>query len=300
MIKIDSLEKTSNIHKTVKVVTICNKDHLDVWKLTSALLPKMLKANAYSVYVPNDEVDLFKNYTNESIDVLSQDTLDKEFKNKLTEKLSEFGNDSRLGWYLQQFYKLELVFQSVPGDQVTIIWDADCVPTRKIEYVNSDGKLLYMKTAFESHVPYFDLIQRLLGLHKVVDMSFVIPCFPILGFMAKELREKIEGFQTGLHWSDLLIREIDFKLRSGFSETELLGTWVSNKYPNRIAIYPGTWERRGQKRFGYAKNLSERKLLRLGSKHNLDIISFENWDTRGYRLVFKRIGELFKNRRLSR
>jgi hypothetical protein len=299
MIDIDSREEASNNYKTIRVVTICNKDHLDVWRLTSALLPKMLIASDYSVYVPNDEVELFKKHTNERVKVLSQDMLDREYKAKLAEKLAESGNDSRLGWYLQQFYKLELVFQKVPGEQITIIWDADCVPTRNIKYEDDDGKLLYMKTAFESHVPYFDLIQRLLGLNKIVDMSFVIPCFPILGFMAEELRERIEEIHNGLHWSDVLIREIDFRMRSGFSETELLGTWVSNVYPSRLSIFLGTWERRGQKRFGYARNLSERKLLRLGTKHNLDIISFENWDTRGYRLICKRVGELLTNRRLS-
>lgn len=292
-------EEANRVQLNSRVVTICSKEHLDVWKLTSSLLPKMLKAGEYSVYVPNAEVDLFRIHTDPRVSVKSQDSLDKNFKERISKKLHEVGNDSRLGWYLQQFYKLELVFQKKTGDQVTIIWDADCVPTKSIDYVDSQGRLLYMKTAFEFHTPYFDLIQRLLGLDKVVDVSFVIPCFPIQSFMADELLDRIEEARPGFHWSDALINEIDFELRSGLSETELLGTWVSNMYPNRLATYPGNWERRGQKRFGFARDMSERKLVRLGNKYNLHIISFENWDTRGFRLVLKRLRELFSRMRVS-
>jgi hypothetical protein len=152
-----------------------------------------------------------------------------------------------------------------------------------------------MEAANESHAPYFDLIASLVHIKKVTPLSFVIPSFPIWKNMAVDLRIAIENQENQKKWYEILISKIDFSLRSGLSETELLGTWVTNRYPSDWTSVPGTWERRGQKRFGYARNISSNKIGKLGRKWNLDIISFENWDTRGWRLVLKRLSE-FKGR----
>lgn len=275
----------------IRVVTICNAKHGDVWRMTSQLLPDSINADSYFVYVPEAELEFFALITDHRVKILSQESLKNEYAGGLRELLKLAGNLERYGWYLQQFYKLELVFQDEANYDLTVIWDADCVPTRPIQILDESNRLTYMESATESHKPYFDLIEKVIKIKKVVSLSFVIPSFPIFRHMAEALKNEIEKSCNGEKWHEILISNIDFSLRSGLSETELLGTWVTNKYPQSWTTVPGTWERRGQKRFGYARNLSASKVKNLGAKWDLDIISFENWDTRGWRLVVKRLLE---------
>jgi hypothetical protein len=260
--------------------------------MTSQLLPDSVNADSYFVYVPEAEFDYFTLITDHRIKILSQESLNNDYVGRLRESLTLAGNLERYGWYLQQFYKLELVFQDDANYDLTVIWDADCVPTRPIQILDESNRLTYMESATESHKPYFDLIENLIKIKKVVPLSFVIPSFPIFRHMAEALKSEIEKSYNGEKWHEILISNIDFSLRSGLSETELLGTWVTNRYPRCWTTVHGTWERRGQKKFGYARNLSSAKVRKLGSKWDLDIISFENWDTRGWRLVLKRLMEL--------
>jgi hypothetical protein len=88
----------------------------------------------------------------------------------------------------------------------------------------------------------------------------------------------------------------DFSLRSGFSETETLGTWVANSYPGEWTSRIGSWERFGQSRFGLARSIGTEELIVIGKKHNLEIISFENWDVSKIKKiigVLKNFGSLF-------
>lgn len=287
------IAKKSDI--SIRVISICSSDHLSVWKLTSQQIIKYLAADAYFVYVPENERELFQDVTSPRIEIRSQADLGGKYRDELYKAVSVANNSGRFGWYLQQFYKLELVFQDNSPFDITVIWDADCVPTREIPIVDENNRLVFMGAASEAHKEYFALIYRLLKISKEVNFSFVIPSFPIAKEMGLELREEIQSKNYPKKWHEVLIDAIDFRERSGLSETELLGTWIVNKYVNSWIQIPGKWERRGQKRFGYAKSMSLKKIEGLGKKHDLDIISFENWDTRGFRLILKRLGEMMNN-----
>jgi hypothetical protein len=271
----------------VRVITICSLKHSEVWKLTSELLPKFLIADKFVVYVPNNEIEEFKLITNGKIEILSQDTLGQEYFTKLREAVSIAGNQARFGWYLQQFYKIEALLRS--AEELVVIWDADCVPVKPIPLFAENNTPIYMRAADEINGPYFETIERLLGLSRIQDLSFVIPGFPILKPWVIEMIEHIEATNPGLKWFDALIKYSALNLPSGFSETETLGTWVANKYPNEWSTIPGSWERHGQRRFGYARDLNTERLTHIGLKKNLDIISFENWDLRGFKLIKRRI-----------
>lgn len=274
------------------VITLCNSAHIDVWKLTSELLPRHIKANSYRVYVPVDEIELFRKVSPSAFEVLPQNEFGKEYFESLSQACSLANNVERLGWYLQQFLKIEILLAS--PEELLVIWDADCVPLKPITTFNSTGQPVYMLASHEYNETYFENIERLLGgLKRVQDFSFVIPSFPVKKLWVQELIEELNERNQGDSWWKNIIGSTDFSLRSGFSETETIGTWVANKYPGQWSTYPGKWERRGQKEFGYARNFSVEKLLRRTRKHSLDIVSFENWDVRGIKLVYKRIKELF-------
>ena len=274
------------------VITLCNSAHIDVWKLTSELLPRHIKANSYRVYVPVDEVEMFRKVTPSVIDVVTQNEHGREYSESLNHACSLANNVGRYGWYLQQFLKIEILL-AAPEEHL-VIWDADCVPLKPITTFNSTGEPIYMLASNEYNEAYFENIERLLGgLKRVQDFSFVIPSFPLKKLWVQELIEELSERNQGDSWWKNIIGSTDFSLRSGFSETETIGTWVANKYPGQWSTYPGKWERRGQKKFGYARNFSVEKLLRRTRKHSLDIVSFENWDVRGVRLACKRLKEIF-------
>jgi hypothetical protein len=276
----------------IQTISICSLNHKAVWQLTSSLLPEFVKADEYLVYVPENEVEEFKKFTNPAITICSQSDLGNAYSEELLLKISSANNQIRFGWYLQQFFKIEALLTST-ADYV-VIWDSDCVPVSPIPVIDELGCPIFMSSAGEYNQPYFDSIKRLLGLDRAQDFSFVIPGFPIPKTWLREFEQLILERHEGKSWSEAIMDTTDFALFSGFSETETLGTFVANAYPDEWSTFLGNWERRGQKRFGYARKFTPERIKQIGQAAKLDIISFENWDTRGFRLLLKRIREKCK------
>lgn len=263
------------MEKHRSVITICSLLHKDVWSLTSNLLPRMVVADSYHVFVPRAEIPAFEEFTGSQVQIHSQESLSFDYHDALAEAVEASGNSQRFGWYLQQFHKIRAL-QVIDAEEL-VIWDADCVPLSKIPLFSADGVPIYM-TAAENHGPYFEVIQRLLGLERVQRQSFVIPGFPILKSWVEDFLAAIRLEHYPLDWFDAIISCTDFSQQSGFSETETLGTWVANTYPHGWLSSNLTWERRGQSRFGYAASFSPDTVVALGRKEGLDIVTFENWD----------------------
>lgn len=272
------------------VVSMCHMEHLQVWRLTSELLPHFVKADRYTVYVPQEDTSIFAESTHPLVEVRSQKELDTGYAESLRRELSLSGNTARYGWYLQQFLKFEALKQSDARKRV--IWDADCVPVRPITLFDDDGAPVYMR-ANEFHEEYFNLISRWIGMRRVQDQSFVIPGFPILGNWVSEFFDYVQQLQPGLAWHESLIENIDFGQGSGFSETETLGTYIANMHPKEWSSKEIHWERLGQTRFGNVSEMTRERLIEIGIENNLDIVSFENWDQPGLRSVMRKIRNAF-------
>lgn len=275
----------------IQTISICSLNHKDVWRLTSSLLPQFVRADEYLVFVPGSEVEEFRKFTNPAISIRSQSELGKDYSQELFSRINIANNQNRFGWYLQQFFKIEALLTS--SADYLVIWDSDCVPVGPIPVIDELGRPVFMSSAEEYNPPYFDSIKRLIGLDRTQNFSFVIPGFPIPKTWLREFEQLILEKHKGKKWSEAIIDTTDFALFSGFSETETLGTFVANRHPNEWSTFQGNWERRGQKRFGYARKFSPESILKIGQEAKLDIISFENWDTRGFRLILKRFKEKF-------
>ena len=266
------------------VVTVCTSEHGDVWKHTSKLMVDFFGASKYKVYVPEKEITEFIAITPPQFEILSEEKLGNAYLKKLREKIVHYENQERFGWYLQQFHKIEAI-QEVDTEGV-LIWDADCVPLKKMRFFDEAGTPLYMVASKEMHQPYFELIEKTLGIKRVQDNSFVIPGFPMRSQWVEEFIFELAG-PLGKEWYEKLLDDIDFSLKSGFSEFETLGTWVANRKPAGWKKTYMNWERFGQSRFGYAKSFDTKELIGIGAANNLDIISFENWDKRGMNKIRK-------------
>jgi hypothetical protein len=174
---------------------------------------------------------------------------------------------------LQQFIKISAAKDSIK-DAVVLIWDADTVPIKKIDFITQDGKLIYYK-GVEHHQPYFDFIYRLLGLEKKVDFSFIAQCFALKASWLQELCDELEN-KYGVHWIDALLNSIDFNEGNGFSEYELLGTYFSYTHKNSMSFVDKKWLRLGNSKVGHVSFLNQQLIQ--GPLSEFDFLSFEAWD----------------------
>ena len=234
-----------------------------------------MEADKHYVFVPKDEVDAFGPITDSRYEIRTQESLSSAYRDSLQDATALAGNSVRFGWYLQQFNKIQAL-QDVAADEL-IIWDADCVPLRPIKMFTSERLPIFME-ASEKHLPYFETIDRLLGLPRIHTHSFVVPGFPIRKAWALEFIDTIRRIHDPLDWADAIISSTDLRLQSGFSETETLGTWISHSHPGEWETSRLSWERKGQSKYGFARDFSTEALIALGETEGIDIVTFENWD----------------------
>lgn len=84
---------------------------------------------------------------------------------------SHFTHKMRAGWYFQQFLKMGFALSPYASDYY-LIWDADTLPTSPLTFFDEEGRMLLARKT-EYHTPYFDTMQRLIGMGKSVDFSFI-------------------------------------------------------------------------------------------------------------------------------
>jgi hypothetical protein len=276
-----------------KVISVCSAKDLPVWAVSASRITKFIDAEKYMVIVPERDLSEFKRFTPQTIEVICEDNYTDSIQQILKSKFNE-GNKCRYGWYLQQFIKLSALSEAEPNETY-LIWDADTIPLNPLNFTNGD-RLKYYK-ASEHHPPYFNAIDRLLGLERVVNHSFISQCFPIRGKWIHEFVSFVES-KHKIPWLEAIIQAIDFQEGSGFSEYETLGTFLSHKYRGNMLFVDDKWLRSGNSLIGGIQNLdnSIAKLM-LGS---FDYAAFEIWDSpsksrlisRGLRhILYKAIGK---------
>ena len=105
----------------------------------------------------------------------------------------------------------------------------------------------------------------------------------------KEIISKISG-ESIEPWPFTLIKQIRPGAKSGFSEFETYGTYVSHYYPSLYNSRTlNTWRNAG---YVFGRNISEKDIDALSV--DLDIISLECWNGRFFpQNLFSRLGELY-------
>ena len=254
-----------------KVISVCSKKDAEVWQICHKKVLSNIAANHYVVIVPEAEVPFFKSITLYPYEVISE-SIYSSFLHNLRAHLPA-KQLHQYGWYLQQLIKLAAV-NEMGAEQIALIWDADTVPIKPLEFINSNNQLIYYQ-GVEHHQPYFDCIRRLTGLEKIVDFSFIAQCFPIKAGWLHKFFSDLEN-RHATSWDKAILGQIDFDGGNGFSEYETLGTYLSHKYGQEISPTKRPWYRLGNSLIGHVAfldgNINKNKLL------NYDFISFEKWD----------------------
>lgn len=147
---------------------------------------------------------------------------------------SHFIHGMRAGWYFQQFLKMAFA-RSRYADGYYLIWDADTMPTSDIEFFDRNGRMVLTQKD-EYHKAYFATMERLTGMGKTVDFSFIAEHMIIDVAIMQELICKIEhAMIDGTTWYEKIINATDPDESQAFSEFETYGTYIHNVYPERVA-----------------------------------------------------------------
>jgi hypothetical protein len=236
---------------------------------------RYLDAKRFYVIVPAAEVGRFIELSPEAFTVLSEDSLREGFDLAYVEAKMPIENRDRAGWYFQQLLKL-LALQVLPtgDDELALLWDADTMPVRRLSFRSESGQLVYYRSD-EHHRPYFRAIERLLGLQKIVNFSFISQSFPILGSWHREFISLVES-RSGCHWIDAVLSAAELNKQSGFSEYETLGTFLSHFHPDEMAASVSHWIRRGFRAGLTPKTVYDDEAL----AGPCAFVAFEEWDMR--------------------
>jgi Family of unknown function (DUF6492) len=251
----------------ISVVSVAEASCLDTWQVGSWEIPRRISATAYNVIVPDLERDLFARVTNPTIAIQGEDDFTALFR----QKLEGVASANRFGWYLQQLIKLEAVRRNGSVDVDTILWDADTIPLRDLDFWSVTGEPQYF-VGHSHHLPYFRTIDRLLGMDRVVPNSFIAQSFPISARLSRDFFSYIEN-KHGTPWYDAVLDSIDFDEPAGFSEYETLGTFVSNVCD--VNWGSETWTHHGYRDLG-SPGLAIASAA--DALHPFAFAAFERWD----------------------
>ena len=269
---------------------------------------KLYKINKYVIIVPKKDIKDFENKLNcfKNIEIIEEDRVcsKKKFYNLCD---SYFKNNQdyesfRKNWYYQQILKLNYISDTENfSNNNIVIWDADTIPIRKIEFFDDENIPFIYGSGYEYYSPYFVTNKLLLGSKSAVLNLSCITQFVALNL---QIRKDIKKFfldynsKIKIKNSDLFIANVLLNVLSSspklkasspnidFSEYEFIGNFILNNYKR---------SKKEQKRIKFFRNnvdgklnlIQEKILCFLNYKH----ITYENKYCNGkvqtYKNLFK-------------
>ncbi|MBU3596003.1 hypothetical protein ICN10_06260 [Polynucleobacter sp. 86C-FISCH] len=255
-----------------KVVSVASLGDIDVWSYGASYVKRFISADEYRIIVPGKYKEDFerKNFANYSV-ISEEEIIDVEIIDRLKDQFSNLEHTNTFGWYLQQFIKIEELRKN--KKEYGLIWDADTIPLKKIPFLLKNGSCrAYMAT--ENHGPYFQTLEKLLGIQKQLDYSFVSQCLCAKMSDVYRMCSEIEG-RHGKNWISAILDLIEAR-HGEFSEYETIGNFCLNSTKNYYSFKsPKKWNRHGYRLMGSFKWL---KLTRIFLALKWDYVSFEKWD----------------------
>ncbi len=167
--------------------------------------------------------------------VLDENSIIEELKLDIIKNIFEgVGRDKlKAGWYFQQFIKMAFAQSNYCDTEYYLSWDSDTVPLRKIDFFDENGSPLFTMKS-EHHKPYFTAIERLLGISKFNNQSYIAENMMFKKSIMLELINCIQSNNLikGNIWYEKIIYALEPESVSpmGFSEFETYGNYCFNYY----------------------------------------------------------------------
>jgi hypothetical protein len=263
------------MHSFYQTISTCIARDIATWRVASQRLVRSVSAQRYVVYVPDRDLDLFRQETDSQFEIVAESSLNlpslAEIKDRLGPSLAH-----RAGWILQQLIKIEALRAGDAGS-VSLIWDADTIPLKPLEFFHGD-RLLFRESD-EMHEPYFHSMQSLLGIPKLAEKSFIAQCFPFPCSVAQDFCDRVEH-RHNKPWWDAIIEHTDRSTEAGFSEYETLGNFLLWTDPEIVERLPSKWCRKGNKLFSSPSQLALGREPSFVKRLPYEFVSFESWETK--------------------
>ncbi|MCS7337432.1 MAG: DUF6492 family protein [Verrucomicrobiae bacterium] len=262
------------VDRPLQVVTACRARDLPVLELAAARLPECVPFDGLTVLAPEADCELIRARLGRNANVVSEEGFIPGLRLEDLRGFKLPGFPAGAGWYYQQFLKLQYAFVD-PEDDFYLVWDADTVPLRPMQFFDVQGRMLLTR-ASEFHPPYFDTYRRLFGSDPHRECSFIAQHMLMQKSVVREMLAEIERRFPGPYpWPLKIMNVLEPVHPNLFSEYETYGHYIKNRYPDRVAIIERAWLRVIPQFWG-RRMPSASELRRLAERY--DYVSFE----RGY------------------
>ena len=179
----------------------------------------------------------------------------------------------RAGWYFQQLLKMAMAQRDEISEHY-LIWDADTLPLKPLSFFSPEGKVL-VKPSNENTQSYFRTINNLLSLDKNQDFSFISEHMMITKQIMLELIHLLDTVaDQQWYWNILNAINPEDLEKSGFSEYETYGTYLTHTYPDSFTLRTIRSTRFGTHLSGHNPNKYDLYWL----SKQFSIATFEHWD----------------------
>ena len=201
---------------------------------------KFYKNLKFYIICPEKDVPLFhKNFNFKNCNIINEKEIlslsnFRNFFNELSNNLIYKDYfEQRLNWYYQQVLKISYIINFIEkNNEKIIIWDADTIILKKIEFFNKDKSNNY-GTLFEFHRAYFSTVKR---IFDILPSIFISSLTQFISISLKDndiLKKRLNNFMekksmnTSEWISKIVLKAVfdEHQIFNGsmFSEYELIG-----------------------------------------------------------------------------
>ena len=237
----------------------------------------------FFIICPFKDLNFFYDIQTSNVKIINENLIipfedfKKAFLNNLKNSCYFSEIEPRLSWYYQQVLKISFIIDFIgKNNQNMIIWDADTIILRKINFFDKDFSIKYA-TVNEFFRAYYLTNKTIFGYLPNFFLSSLVQFVSLNKleneFLIKNLNNFVlkNNYSTG-EWISNIISLAIFRAHkiyngSMFSEYELIG--MSNMFlTNTIQrIIPTLRNNLNGKLTNLQKNISDRKSTRLNSSH---------------------------------
>jgi hypothetical protein len=235
---------TSLASPRVDVVAACLKRDLPKLSLAYRNLQRFVPMKQLHVITPRRDFADFENALGRDVVLLDENELIPTVTLPALKVIPLARFSQGPGWYFQQLLKFQFAFLK-PEDDHYLIWDADTVPLRPLEFFDTQGRMLLTKAA-EFHRPYFQTYENILGRPAQREFSFIAQHMLIRKSILREMLGEIERHCPGDgNWAWKIMRNLGGEGSNRFSEYETYGHYIKEKYPAAVVFRDLPWLRHG-------------------------------------------------------
>lgn len=255
----------------MQIVSACLARDLPVYRNTFRSLRRHLPEAEIHVITRREDFNLFRAACGSDLVLWDEDQI---VENMTLSQLMQYPKPflkKRSGWYFQQFLKFSFVNVANDHDEHYLIWDADTVLLRPLNFFDAAGRPFYT-AAKEHHLPYFTTFESLFGKSAQREFSFISQHQIIHKATLRKMLAEIETRNPdSKNWAWAIIDNIKGEGISLFSEYETYGHYLKLNSENAYAVRHLKWTRHGEKWAGYPP--SPKRLEEMS--RNFDYAAFE-------------------------